>query len=74
MANACSTVYDQRTAVFSRAAGDISSLATVPESTSATAEFLAKQDGVLAGVAVANLVFQMVDPQLEVRGRQGRAG
>ena len=51
----------------SRGTGDISSLATVPESTSATAEFLAKQDGVLAGVAVATLVFHMVDPNLKVR-------
>lgn len=32
----------------------------------ATATFLAKADGVLAGLAVANMVCEMVDPGLRV--------
>ncbi|KAF8066371.1 hypothetical protein HT031_002695 [Scenedesmus sp. PABB004] len=44
--------------------GDITTLATIPEATQATATFLAKADGVLAGVAVADAVFAAVDPGL----------
>lgn len=39
---------------------------SIPESTQATATFLAKADGTLAGIAVANMVFDMVDPTLKV--------
>eukprot|EP00878_Enallax_costatus_P009576 GHUV01010006.1.p1 GENE.GHUV01010006.1~~GHUV01010006.1.p1 ORF type:complete len:318 (+),score=94.69 GHUV01010006.1:333-1286(+) len=46
--------------------GDITTLSTIPESTQATATFLAKADGTLAGIAVANMVFEMVDPSLKV--------
>lgn len=40
----------------------------IPANTQAVATFLAKADGVLAGLAVADLVFEMVDPTLEVGG------
>lgn len=42
------------------------SCCSIPESTQATATFLAKADGVLAGLAVANMVCEMVDPSLNI--------
>ncbi|KAK3243128.1 hypothetical protein CYMTET_47208 [Cymbomonas tetramitiformis] len=45
--------------------GDITSLATIPPDDQGVASFLAKADGVLAGAAVANMVFQAVDPELK---------
>lgn len=42
----------------------------IPANTQAVATFLAKADGVLAGLAVADLVFDMVDPSLEVGRRR----
>ena len=46
--------------------GDVTTEATIPEGTQATARFLLKQDGVVAGLAVAERVFAAVDPDLEV--------
>lgn len=46
--------------------GDVTTEATIPEGTTATARFLLKQDGVVAGLAVAERVFEAVDPDLEV--------
>lgn len=46
--------------------GDITTLATVSESTQAEAILLAKAEGVLAGVAVAAAVFETVDPGLKL--------
>eukprot|EP00775_Hariotina_reticulata_P011514 gene11514-11657_t len=46
--------------------GDITTLSTIPVEAQATATFLAKADGVLAGLAVANMVCEMVDPRLRV--------
>ncbi|GAQ83108.1 Quinolinate phosphoribosyl transferase [Klebsormidium nitens] len=46
--------------------GDVTCLATIPPVTQAEAQFLAKADGVLAGVAVADAVFREVDPTLKV--------
>ena len=46
--------------------GDVTTLATVPAETRAEAQFLAKEDGVLAGLAVAARVFAAVDPDVEV--------
>ncbi len=48
-------------------AGDATSLATVPAAREASARFLAKDTGVLAGLAVAEEVFHLVDPGLKVR-------
>ncbi|GMH34329.1 hypothetical protein BSKO_02163 [Bryopsis sp. KO-2023] len=47
--------------------GDVTSLATIPEGTQAEAWFLAKADGVLAGVGVAIRVFEIVDANLLVK-------
>ncbi|CAG9461805.1 unnamed protein product [Pedinophyceae sp. YPF-701] len=47
--------------------GDITTLSTVPEGTEAEATFLAKDDGVLAGVGVAEVVIRMVDATLELQ-------
>ena len=46
--------------------GDVTTEATIPEGTAATARFLLKQDGVVAGLAVAERVFAAVDPELAV--------
>ncbi|GIV60355.1 MAG: nicotinate-nucleotide diphosphorylase (carboxylating) [Rhodothermaceae bacterium] len=46
--------------------GDVTTLATIPEGTRATAAFLAKEDGVLAGLYVAERVFAAVDPAVRV--------
>ncbi|KAL4541042.1 hypothetical protein Ndes2437B_g05435 [Nannochloris sp. 'desiccata'] len=46
--------------------GDITTLSTVPEATTASATFLAKAEGVLAGVYVAQMVFRRVDPAVQV--------
>jgi nicotinate-nucleotide pyrophosphorylase (carboxylating) len=45
-------------------AGDVTTLATVPAGQRASATFLAKEDGVLAGLAVAERVFAALDPQV----------
>ena len=47
-------------------AGDVTTEATIPEGTRATARFLLKEDGVVAGLAVAERVFAAVDPDLDV--------
>ena len=46
--------------------GDVTTEATIPEGTPAVARFLAKEDGVIAGLAVAERVFALVDSSLEV--------
>lgn len=46
--------------------GDVTTLSTVPEDLEGQATFLAKADGVLAGLAVVDLVFSTVDPCLSV--------
>ncbi|GIL66340.1 hypothetical protein Vafri_19843 [Volvox africanus] len=53
--------------------GDVTTLATIPESTQAVATFTAKSDGVLAGLGVADDVLAAVDPsvQVEWRARDG---
>ncbi|MEM1056867.1 MAG: carboxylating nicotinate-nucleotide diphosphorylase [Bacteroidota bacterium] len=46
--------------------GDITTEATIPKGTPAVARFRVKETGVIAGLAVAERVFQAVDPDLEV--------
>lgn len=46
--------------------GDVTTLATIPAEQRGEAHFLAKADGVLAGLAVAERVFAAVDSHLEV--------
>jgi nicotinate-nucleotide pyrophosphorylase (carboxylating) len=45
--------------------GDITSEAVIPEEVSATAEIIAKQDLVLAGVLIAREVFRKLDPWVQ---------
>ena len=44
--------------------GDVSTLATVPVSSSSSARFLAKEAGVVSGCRVVELAFHMFDPEL----------
>ncbi|CAM8947701.1 unnamed protein product [Rhodiola kirilowii] len=46
--------------------GDVTSLATVPANLETEAHFLAKEDGVVAGIALAEMIFKEVDPSLKV--------
>ena len=47
--------------------GDVTTLATIPAERQAAATFLAKEDGILAGLAVAERVFAMLDADLRVQ-------
>lgn len=40
--------------------------ATIPIETEVEAHFLAKEDGIVAGIALAEMVFNEVDPSLKV--------
>ncbi len=42
--------------------GDITSILCIPAGTRATAVMLAKQPGVIAGLAIAEMAFQLIDP------------
>ena len=46
--------------------GDITSQAVVPENAMSTAHLVARQDGVIAGIAVASSVFESVDHEIEL--------
>jgi nicotinate-nucleotide pyrophosphorylase (carboxylating) len=46
--------------------GDHSSLACIPEDATGTAKLLVKDEGIIAGIAFAKLVFDYVDPGLKV--------
>jgi nicotinate-nucleotide pyrophosphorylase (carboxylating) len=48
-------------------AGDHTSLATIPETATGTARLLIKEAGVIAGIDVAENVFQMVDKRLKMQ-------
>lgn len=47
--------------------GDITCMATLPEDMEVEAYFLAKEDGVIAGIAMAEMIFHDVDPTLKVK-------
>src|SRR4051812_22462147 len=47
--------------------GDLTTEATVPGSTHAEAQIVAKAAGVIAGLPVAQRVFELLDPALEFR-------
>ncbi len=47
--------------------GDHTSLSTIPPSAQGRAKLLVKDDGILAGVALAKLIFEEVDKQLTVK-------
>lgn len=44
--------------------GDYSSLACVPADAAGSAKLLVKQDGIIAGVAFAQMIFEYVDPSM----------
>ncbi|BAF25795.1 nicotinate-nucleotide pyrophosphorylase [carboxylating], chloroplastic isoform X1 [Oryza sativa Japonica Group] len=46
--------------------GDVSCLATIPSDVKAEATFIAKEDGVVAGISLADMIFKQVDPSLKV--------
>ena len=46
--------------------GDYSSLACIPDSASGKAQLLVKEDGIIAGVAFAKMIFDYVDADLQV--------
>ncbi|VAI35775.1 unnamed protein product [Triticum turgidum subsp. durum] len=52
--------------VFSASRGDVSCLATIPTDVKAEATFIAKEDGVIAGISLAEMIFNQVDPSLKV--------
>lgn len=47
-------------------AGDITAMSTVPADQQATVEMAARQDGVLAGLDLAVIAFETLDPKVEV--------
>lgn len=46
--------------------GDVTCMATIPFDMEVEAYFLAKEDGIVAGVALADMIFEHVDPSLKV--------
>ncbi|WCJ23055.1 Nicotinate-nucleotide pyrophosphorylase [carboxylating] chloroplastic [Euphorbia peplus] len=46
--------------------GDVTCMATIPSEMEVEAHFLAKEDGIVAGVALAEMIFHEVDPSLKV--------
>lgn len=46
--------------------GDYSSLACIPDSTEGRAKLLVKEDGIIAGVAFAKMIFEYVDVDLKM--------
>ncbi|KAJ0974538.1 hypothetical protein J5N97_016503 [Dioscorea zingiberensis] len=46
--------------------GDVTCLATVPSDMEVEAHFIAKEDGIIAGIALAEMIFSEVDPLIKV--------
>lgn len=46
------------------ATGDVTTLATIPDSQIATAEFLAKDSGVIAGLDITQKIFELLNPKI----------
>ncbi|VVB03735.1 unnamed protein product [Arabis nemorensis] len=46
--------------------GDVTCMATIPIDMEVEAYFLAKEDGIVAGIALAEMIFEHVDPSLKV--------
>lgn len=44
----------------------MTSLATIPSNMEVEAQFLAKEDGIVAGISLAEIIFHEVDPSLKV--------
>ena len=56
-------------------AGDVTSIATIPDGTRGRAVMAAREAGVVAGLPVAAAVFRRLDPAVEITGdlRDGAA-
>ena len=50
-------------------AGDITSIATIPESMRAQAQMVARQDGVIAGLPLAVATLRTLSPDIEIQAR-----
>lgn len=46
--------------------GDYSSLACIPDTATGKAKLLVKENGIIAGVALAKMIFEYVDPNLQI--------
>ena len=46
--------------------GDYSSLACIPTTATGKAKLLVKEDGIIAGVAFAKMIFEYVDSNLQI--------
>ncbi|CAL9249049.1 unnamed protein product [Arabidopsis halleri] len=46
--------------------GDVTCMATIPFDLEVEAYFLAKEDGIVAGIALADMIFEQVDPSLKI--------
>ncbi|CAN1270698.1 Nicotinate-nucleotide pyrophosphorylase [carboxylating], chloroplastic [Linum perenne] len=46
--------------------GDVTCMATIPVDMEVEAHFLAKEDGIVGGIALAEMIFHEVDPSLKV--------
>ncbi|HXW29065.1 MAG TPA: carboxylating nicotinate-nucleotide diphosphorylase [Xanthobacteraceae bacterium] len=49
-------------------AGDVTSAATIPEPSQARARMVARERGVVAGLALAEAAFRQLAPEIEIRG------
>jgi nicotinate-nucleotide pyrophosphorylase (carboxylating) len=49
-------------------AGDVTSAATIPEGSQARARMVARERGVIAGLALAEATFRKLAPEIEIRG------
>jgi nicotinate-nucleotide pyrophosphorylase (carboxylating) len=52
--------------IYDLSEGDVTCMATIPFDMEVEAYFLAKEDGIVAGVALADMIFEHVDPSLKV--------
>ncbi|XP_057525764.1 quinolinate phosphoribosyltransferase [decarboxylating] 1a isoform X2 [Amaranthus tricolor] len=50
--------------------GDVTSMATIPAEMEVEAQFLTKEDGIVAGITLAEMIFHEVDPSLKVEWYQ----
>jgi len=48
-------------------AGDYSSLACIPDTAKGQAKLLVKDQGIIAGIEIAKMIFEHVDPKLEIK-------
>ena len=54
--------------------GDVTSESIVPKGLNATAEFIAKEDGILAGSPAARLVFERISKKVKLVAKYMESG